>query len=111
MKTLDDYKTARIVFAGSYAPVGFLIVAGRLDCRIDDERIPAGLEPLTRLIQSDWDYPGVASALGFVPCECGATDGTIDCPHKTAAEMIGAAYDYLEERQERGYPQLLEYLA
>lgn len=48
-------------------------------------------------IQSDWDYPGTASTFGFIPCECGFTDGTVDCAHKTATEMISAAYDYLVE--------------
>jgi hypothetical protein len=48
-------------------------------------------------IQSDWDYPGTASNLGFVPCECGETDGTVDCAHHTATEMISAAYDFLCE--------------
>ena len=110
-KTADDYKTARIVFDRSYAPCGFLIVAGRVHHKIDDERIPAGLPPLTRLIQTDWDFPGVATHIGFEPCECGATDGTIDCEHRTAAEMISAAYDFLEEHAERAYPQLLDYLA
>jgi len=46
-------------------------------------------------IQSDWDYPSTASLFGFVPCDCGSTDGTVDCKHKTATQMISAAYDYL----------------
>jgi hypothetical protein len=48
-------------------------------------------------VQSDWDYPGLASSFGFVPCECGRTDGTIDCPHKRASDMIAAAFDFLAE--------------
>lgn len=47
--------------------------------------------------QSDWDYPALASPFGFVPCECGATDGTVDCGHRSAAEMIAAAFDFLVE--------------
>ena len=47
------------------------------------------------LIQTDWDYPGIASTFGFIPCECGETDGTVDCPHKSATEMINEARDYL----------------
>ena len=50
-----------------------------------------------RLVDSDWDFPGLARNWGFVPCECGATDGTVDCPHKKAGEMISAAWDFLEE--------------
>ena len=49
------------------------------------------------LIQTDWDYPGVASTFGWVPCECGETDGTVDCPHKTASQMISEAAEYLDE--------------
>jgi hypothetical protein len=48
-------------------------------------------------IQIDWDYPGLASMFGYVPCDCGATDGTVDCPHKTASEMIAEAFEYLSE--------------
>lgn len=49
------------------------------------------------LIQTDWDYPGTASTFGFVPCDCGETDGTIDCKHKTASDMIAAAAEYLDD--------------
>ena len=58
-----------------------------------------GNERETILIQSDYDFPGVASAFGFVPCRCGATDGTIDCPHKTASAMISAARDWLDNNE------------
>ena len=51
----------------------------------------------TVLIQTDWDYPGVASAFGWQACACGDTDGTVDCPHKTAADMIASAAEYLDE--------------
>ena len=51
----------------------------------------------TVLIQTDWDYPGVASSFGWSPCECGATDGTVDCHHKTASDMITEAGQYLDE--------------
>lgn len=59
-------------------------------------------------VQSDWDYPGLASSFGFVPCECGATDGTVDCAHKRATDMISAAFDFLaahdgEEIDDPGY--------
>ena len=50
----------------------------------------------TVLIQTDWDYPGTAASFGWVPCECGETDGTVDCPHKTAGDMIAAASEFLD---------------
>ena len=46
---------------------------------------------------TDWDYPGVASTFGWAPCDCGFTDGTVDCEHKTASEMIYEAGEYLDE--------------
>jgi hypothetical protein len=49
------------------------------------------------LVMLDWDWPSVASNLGFVPCECGRTDGTVPCAHKTASEMISAAYEFLDD--------------
>jgi len=50
------------------------------------------------LIQSDWDYPGVASNFGWTPCpQCRATDGTVDCEHRVAGEMITEAAEYLDE--------------
>lgn len=51
----------------------------------------------TILIQSDWDYAGLASTFGYVPCWCGDTDGTVDCPHKTASEMIMEARQWLDD--------------
>ena len=60
----------------------------RVVTRLKDERD-------SMLIQNDWDYPGVASTFGWtVGCEC-PTDGTVDCRHKTAAEHIASAHDYL----------------
>ena len=49
--------------------------------------------------QTDWDWPGLASNFGYVSCECGRTDGTVDCPHKTASRMIADAYDFLLEHE------------
>jgi hypothetical protein len=50
------------------------------------------------LVQTDWDFPGVASAFGWSPCPCGATDGTVDCEHEAASMMIAAACAFLSER-------------
>jgi len=50
------------------------------------------------LVQTDWDYPGLAMNFGWVPCpECGFTDGTVDCKHRRASEMIAEAADYLDD--------------
>lgn len=50
------------------------------------------------LIQTDWDFPSIASNLGFTPCQqCGETDGTIDCRHRTASAMIEAAREFLDD--------------
>ncbi len=49
------------------------------------------------LIQTDFDFPGIASTFGWSPCECGATDGTVDCGHKTASQMIAEAQRFLDE--------------
>ena len=49
-------------------------------------------------VQTDNDYPGIAAHFGFVPCEhCQNTDGTIDCAHHSAMDMISAAHDYLND--------------
>jgi hypothetical protein len=47
------------------------------------------------LVQNDWELPNLASTFGWSPCSCGATDGTIDCDHRTAGEMIAEAGDFL----------------
>ena len=51
----------------------------------------------TRYIQTDWDYPGVATTFGWCACDCGFTDGTVDCEHRTASEMITEAGEYLDD--------------
>jgi len=48
------------------------------------------------LVQIDWDFAGLANTFGWVPCFCGDTDGTIDCPHRTASEMFCEAREYLD---------------
>lgn len=49
-------------------------------------------------IQSDWDWAGLASSLGWQACECGRTDGTVKCVHRTVSEMLSEAFDFLAER-------------
>lgn len=48
------------------------------------------------LAQGDWDVPGIASTFRWQPCECGRTDGTVDCPHRTVSELICEARAYLD---------------
>lgn len=64
------------------------------------------------LIQTDWDFPGVASTMGWRACKCGGTDGTVDCVPcgRTAGEMISEAYDYIREREGKRIPALDAYL-
>jgi hypothetical protein len=54
-------------------------------------------------VQSDWDYAGLASSLGWCPCKCGATDGTVDCEHRNVSEMLSEAFDFLAERDGRRF--------
>jgi hypothetical protein len=50
------------------------------------------------LVAQDWDYPGIAANLGFLPCaDCRETDGTVSCHHRTARDMIRAAGEYLDD--------------
>jgi hypothetical protein len=59
------------------------------------------------LVQSDWDYPGLANSFGWSPsmagrqdCPdgCRGTDGTVKCPDcgTDAGVYIAAAADYLD---------------
>lgn len=62
-------------------------------------------ECFTRLVQYDYDFPGLASAFGWdksnkgAGCACDETDGTIDCPccDKTAREYIADAREFLDQ--------------
>jgi hypothetical protein len=47
------------------------------------------------LVQSDWDFPNLATLFGWSACPCGTTDGTIDCDHQTVSEMIEDAREFL----------------
>lgn len=66
------------------------------------------------LLQTDWDYPSIASNLGFslkslqvsqrgyyglTPCDHGGTDGTVDCPEcgYPAAAFIREAGEFLRD--------------
>lgn len=55
------------------------------------------------LVQTDWDYPGIAATFGWIPCdECRKTDGTVDCAHHTTSEMIASAAEYLDDCADYG---------
>ena len=84
----------------SWAPCSYIVckVSGEPGSYDWNERD----ESSTVLFQTDWDRPGLASAFGFVPCDCGDTDGTVNCAHKTAGEMIEAASDYLDMCADEG---------
>jgi hypothetical protein len=53
------------------------------------------------LVQSDYDFPGLAMKLGWTPCDClngSATDGTVDCAcGRTATSMIASAAEFLDD--------------
>ena len=54
----------------------------------------------TILVQLDWDYPSLAHTFGWTGiCECGDTDGTVDCSHKSASDMIDGAREYLDTHE------------
>lgn len=48
-------------------------------------------------IMLDFDFPALAELFGYRPCKCGHTDGTVDCEHKTATQMIGEAREILDK--------------
>ena len=77
-----------------YAPCGWLV------CKVDADGDYQPRGNATVLVQQDWDLPRLAVIWGYVPCVCGATDGTVDCPHKTVSVMIAEAWEYLEEHGE-----------
>lgn len=60
------------------------------------------------LIQTDWDFPGVASTFGWSPasvqkpgrdCDHSQTDGTIDCPAcgLEAGDFISNARQWIDD--------------
>lgn len=93
---------AYVYFNSSYVPCGFLIVR-------DGGNPYEGSD--TALVQSDWDFPGIASSMGHAPCEeCNETDGTVDCAHHGASDMISQAYDFIREHAGESFDGLDCYL-
>jgi hypothetical protein len=83
---------------------GEIVAVGRP--RRDDS---GRFEPNERiLIETDWDYPGVAQSFGWslrsvqkpgAHCDHDSTDGTVPCREcgLTQTDFISAAYDWLRE--------------
>lgn len=97
---------AYVFFDHSYAPGGFLIVA--------DEASPYSEKPGdTHLVQTDWEYAPVASRMGWEPCQCGGTDGTVACKEcgREVSPMLSEAYDWICERAEEPFPALDDFLS
>jgi hypothetical protein len=89
-----------------YAPCCYLI------CRVLNPEAGEGHydwdtrdEANTVPVQTDWDYPGIASTFGWTPepdpggCTHDGTDGTVDCTTcgRTASEMIAEAQEFLDD--------------
>ena len=89
-----------VTYEPDYAPCAFIIA--------QDGASPFD-EAKTVLIQTDWDWPGVASRMGYTPCKCGDTDGTVDCAHHTATEMIQAAGEFIREHEGESFEGLDDY--
>lgn len=57
------------------------------------------------LVQSDYDYPCLADHLGWDGlCPCHRTDGTVDCEHMTAEQMIESASQWLFDHTDEELP-------
>lgn len=100
MSTVHNFKVMR---DPSYAPCGFLIVRRNAD-GVFNTRSDAN----TVLVQSDWDFPGVARSFGWdmrsPGCDHDSTDGTVTCNGcgRTASDFITAAFDWLAENEPEG---------
>lgn len=92
-----------------YAPCCYLV------CRVKNPDAGEGHydwntrdEKNTVLIQSDWDYPGLARTFGFAPkagwCQHPHTDGTVQCPDcgMAAGDFIKQAAEFLDYCAEKG---------
>jgi hypothetical protein len=72
-------------------PMGFLVVSAQDSTR-------------TLFVQLDLDFPGLATTFGWQACSCGGTDGTVDCKHRKASDMIASAYNYLRDHEGETVP-------
>ena len=96
----------------SYTPCSFLIVA--------DGANPHNATKFT-LVQTDWDYPGIAQSMGWSlrdvqadgqSCRHDGTDGTVKCPDCgiDAVDFIAAASKYIYDHAGETFDGLDEYL-
>ena len=65
----------------------------------------------TILVQEDWDWPGIAWAMGWEPCSCGRHGWHDCCPHMTAREMITGAGEFIRAHAGESFDALDEYFA
>jgi len=102
---------ATVFFDSTYVPTGFLIVKKHGDPYKESDTV---------LISVDYDYPSVASRMGWsvayvVPgyrhCVHRGTDGSVDCPKcgLTASDFINAAYNFIRDNRNKEFPELEEY--
>lgn len=75
--------------------MGFFVESGQFGW--DYEVVCAEDESQTLYIQSDWEYAGLASSMGWCPCECGFTDGTVDCEHRKVGDMLAEAQEWIDD--------------
>lgn len=91
-----------------YAPCSYLI------CRVLNPDAEPGQydwtlynEEHTVLVQTDYDFPGLARTFGWNPCkgcdrECaGDTDGTVECASRRVDDMIAEARAFLDDCEAR----------
>lgn len=87
----------------AHGPAGSYLICRCTGPQTDwDERDEAN----TVLVQTDWDFPGLAHAFGWTlskanggDCQCRGTDGTIICPEcgTGVGSYIASAIEYLDE--------------
>jgi hypothetical protein len=75
----------------SYAPCSYIV------CKVIDDHWNDHDENNTILVDTDWGWPSLASALGWSPCH-DSTDGTIDCDvcGNTASQLITSAGEWID---------------
>ncbi len=100
-----------------FTPCAFVIVRDGGDPHSESDSV---------LIQTDWDWPGIASRMGWglashqvmnrryygqETCEHSGTDGTIDCPGCgfPAISFIREAGEHIREHAGESFPDLNEY--
>ena len=101
-----------VIYRHESAPCGYILARAFRRHRGPGRYRWATDEADTLLIQTDWDWPGFASCLGWQPrhaatraqnrrCDHSGTDGTIDCDGcgLDASSMISSAAAWLDEHE------------